>query len=315
MKLEFFRREKGTGTPTLRRLARRRYAVRTTTAVAILACLSAGLAIACGGGPTTASPSVSSKAPAGPPPVITLETTDSAINMPETIEGGWVTLELKNTGPGVHLIQLREATSPQDAERLLALERDPAVTRLALDAAAPYFGGVAPLTPGTSAQVTLNIPPGLYNVADDVPSDGVPNYRKGMARTLTVTAPNGTSAQEPVGTATLTMKDHSYSSLPSLPAGQSTIKFLNDGPEPHTAIIARLSEGKTVSDAFQSITAGSRTGIFAAVGGVEGEGKGLTAYATVNLQPADYIFYCGLTDAATGKTHGALGMVSGFTVR
>jgi hypothetical protein len=312
----------------LRRLLRRRYAVRTTTAFAILACWSAGLSIACGGGgtanPTTGSPPASGKAAAvGPQPrVITLETTDSVINMPETIESGWVTLELKNTGPGTHLIQLRRATSMPDAERLLALERDPATTRIALDAAAPYFGGVAPLTPGTSAQVTMNIPAGIYNVADDIPVDGIPNYQRGLARTLTVTAANAQAAREPVGTATLTMKDHSYSSLPSLPTGQSTIKFLNDGPDSHTAIIARLSEGKTVSDAFQRLAAISAGTVvrgsgplWESLGGLEGEGKGLTAYVTVNLQAGDYIFFCGLTDAATGKTHAALGMVSGFNVK
>jgi len=236
--------------------------------------------------------------------------------MPDSIEGGWVTLELKNTGQGTHLVQLRQATSPQDAERLLVLERDPATTRITLDAAAPYFGGIVPTAPGSSSQVTLNIPAGIYNVADDIPVDGIGNYRRGLARTLSVTASKGPSAQEPVATATLTMKDHSYSSFPALSAGESTIKFLNDGPEPHTAIIARLNEGKTVSDAFQSMAAGARGGGFTSVGGgVEGQGKGLTVYATLNLEAGDYIFFCGLTDAATGKTHGALGMVSGFTVR
>jgi hypothetical protein len=251
-----------------------------------------------------------------------MEVTDSAINMPETIEGGWVTLELKNTGAGNHLIQLRRATSVQDAERLLALQRDPATTRVVLDAAATHFGGVATLTPGTSAKVTMNIPVGLYNVADSIPVDGIPNYRSGLARTLTVTAAKGEPAQEPVATATLTMKDHSYSSFPALSAGQSTIKFLNDGPEHHTAIIARLNDGATVSDAFQRLSAisagtvarGSGS-LWQTLSGLEGEGKGLTAYVTINLMAGDYIFFCGLPDAATGKTHAALGMVSGFTVR
>jgi hypothetical protein len=294
----------------------------------ILTCVCVVLSMSCGGGGNTGTspdskPTASTKAPAGPAPrVIAVETTDSAINMAETIEGGWVTLELKNSGTTAHMIRLRKATSMQDAERLLALERDPAITRTALDAAAAHIGGVSPVTPGTSAQVTLNLPPGLYNVADNVPSAGVPNFRKGLARTLTVTAANGAAAQEPVGTATLTMKDNSYSTFPVLPVGQSTIKFLNDGPESHTAIIARLNADTTVSTAFQRLVAinagtverGSGP-LWETMGGLEGSGKGLTAYITVSLQAGDYIFFCGLPDPATGKTHAALGMVSGFTVR
>ena len=90
----------------------------------------------------------------------------------------------------------------------------------------------------------------------------------------------------------------------------------NGSIDRHPAIIARLGEGKTASDAFQGLVAGVRGGgVITTIAGLEGEGKGQTAYVTITMPAGDYIFFCGLPDTATGKTHAVLGMISGFTVR
>jgi hypothetical protein len=148
--------------------------------------------------------------------------------------------------------------------------------------------------------------------------DGIPHLAKGMVKPLRVTAPaaGATAAAAPSPRGSVTLKDFTFDLPETIPAGKSTWRIVNDGPQPHEAAVVKLAPGKTVQDYvgfFSAPPAGPPPG--ENVGGMQGLDKGSSGFVNFDLPAGDYAVICQIPDPATGKPHLALGMAKPLTVK
>jgi uncharacterized cupredoxin-like copper-binding protein len=283
--------------------------------------------------------------------VYSFDAQDYSFAGPATIEGGLVTLQLKNAGKELHHLQLLKFNDNVTADQVIgamASGNPESVFRFV-----SAVGGVGAIDPTGTAQVTENLQPGQYLLACFIPSpsDGIAHAAKGMVKPLTVTAaPAGQPAASPSAAATVTLKDFSFDSPATFNAGQVTIKVDNAGPQIHDMSVIKLAQGKQVQDALNflqavsappppvaasgsvsssgasgSVTVGTSSVAakpaaggpppFQDVGGINGLSQGLSGWANVNFTAGDYAFICNVPDPSSGKPHWALGMSKGFSVK
>jgi hypothetical protein len=108
--------------------------------------------------------------------------------------------------------------------------------------------------------------------------------------------------------------DFSYDAPSTVPAGLTTVKFINDGPALHQAQIVRLDSGKTMLDLKMALgQAGPLPRWAVQLGGPSAVDAGLTANATMNLRPGSYAILC-VVNVPGGIPHFVKGMLQPLTV-
>lgn len=248
-------------------------------------------------------------------PEIMVDAADFAYNMPDRVSEGWTKVTLNNSGDEPHHIQflrLKDGVTFDQFQDALKQGEGPALNLV------EQVGGVGAVHPSGSAQAVLYLTPGDYVVMCFIPSpsDGMPHFTKGMTNTMTVTEDVAFAYDEPTPTMTIRLKDYSFDLPESIPAGQSVIKVINDGPESHEFNILRLEAGKTLADVTAFLN-GEIEGPppFAPVGGMNGLDAGKYGYALLDLQPGNYVAICNIpSPKAAGAPHFMLGMIKEFTI-
>src|SRR4051794_12778294 len=116
-------------------------------------------------------------------------------------------------------------------------------------------------------------------------------------------------------TITVTARDFTLDMPDTLTAGATTLRLVNQGTEFHHIWIARLDEGRTVSDVLEALK--SRAGLPAWLKDAGGPNaprpEGGEASATVMLEPGNYIVAC-MIPGPDGIPHIMKGMVRPLTV-
>jgi hypothetical protein len=116
-------------------------------------------------------------------------------------------------------------------------------------------------------------------------------------------------------TITVTARDFTLDMPDTLTAGAITLRLVNQGTEFHHIWIARLDEGRTVSDVLEALK--SRAGLPAWLKDAGGPNaprpEGGEASATVMLEPGNYIVAC-MIPGPDGIPHIMKGMVRPLTV-
>jgi hypothetical protein len=108
--------------------------------------------------------------------------------------------------------------------------------------------------------------------------------------------------------------DFSYDAPATIPAGMTTVNFVNDGPALHQAQLVRLDSGKTIADLKTALTQpGALPGWAVQLGGPNAVDPGLTANATLNLAAGNYALLC-VVNVPGGVPHFMKGMVQPLTV-
>jgi hypothetical protein len=108
--------------------------------------------------------------------------------------------------------------------------------------------------------------------------------------------------------------DFTYDAPASIPAGLTTVKFVNDGPALHQAQIVRLDSGKTMADLKTALAASNQLPAWIVqLGGPNAVDPGLTANATLELSPGNYALLC-VVNVPGGVPHFMKGMVQPLTV-
>lgn len=276
------------------------------------------------------------------------EAQDYSFNGPATIEGGLVTLQLKNTGKEPHHLQLLKFNTGVTMDQLtaaIATGDETAIFKLV-----SFPGGVGTVDPNGNAEIIANLSEGQYALACFVQSpDGIPHLAKGMVKPLTVTAPTASAAPSVQAGQTVTMKDFAYDGPTSLSPGRTVIRIDNTGPQVHEMNVLKLAPGKQVQDVvnFFKAMAGPPAGAsakpaasapakpaasavggasaaakpaggpppFSSAGGANAESQNVTEWAVVNLDAGDYVLICNIPDPASGQPHSALGMVKQISVK
>jgi hypothetical protein len=221
---------------------------------------------------------------------------------------------LSNSGKEPHHVQflrLNDGVTVDQFEQALKQAEGPAL------AMTKQVGGVGAIHPGGTASAIVNLPAGEYIILCLIPSPGdhVAHHVKGMITSLKVEAGKNTTT-EPTAGLDVRLQDYSFNMPESLPAGATTIKVTNVGPEPHEFNILRLEKGKTLADVTAFLSgAASGPPPFAPVGGMNGLDVGVTGYAELDLAPGKYVAICNIpSPKAEGHPHFTLGMIKEFTV-
>jgi hypothetical protein len=101
------------------------------------------------------------------------------------------------------------------------------------------------------------------------------------------------------------MVDFAYPGPDRWAAGSHVLGVSNEGPQDHQLRLARLRPGSTVGDWMKAEDPGEHA---TDVAGVARLGAGAVAYLPVELPAGDYVAYCVIPDARSGRPHVELGM-------
>ena len=125
------------------------------------------------------------------------------------------------------------------------------------------------------------------------------------------------SQEQPVAPNTIAVhtRDYVFYQMPdTIPAGATTIRLINDGPELHHVWLVRLEEGKTKADFAAAMQHGHQMPSWAVdVGGPNTPVPGEESSATVVLEAGNYIVMC-VIPSSDGKPHVMKGMSRELTV-
>jgi uncharacterized cupredoxin-like copper-binding protein len=295
------------------RLQYNRAPVRLVLALAVISCAGLSAAASVLLTAQTVQAGVAASEPATPL-VVEVDATDFAVGVADSIEGGWVTVRLRNTGEEVHNVSIRKLNAGVTYEDVIPLVEQSATNELRN--VMTNSSGVGHVGPGLTGETTLNLEPGDYLLVCPISSpDGVQHMANGMFKLLRVTAPADPPTPEPQAAATLTLSDFSFD-LPATLATGATYRVVNKGPQIHELAPIRLAPGKTLDDAVTYITSGSPTkpAPFDELGGPAGAAAGTTVYWTMAFDPGQCVLVCNIPDPSSGKSHIQFGMVKSFSV-
>jgi hypothetical protein len=148
----------------------------------------------------------------------------------------------------------------------------------------------------------------------------------------------GSRAPREASTIEITATDYAFRAPAAAPSGWTTIRFANDGSEPHFVFMSRLPHGKTIAEyetelspvfahAWDRVREGATIDeavgeLFAAlppwfpelhfIGGPGLAAPGRTTETTLLIEPGDYVLEC-YVKTADGRIHYMEGMVRPIT--
>ncbi|MBM2826802.1 MAG: hypothetical protein HW403_866 [Dehalococcoidia bacterium] len=247
------------------------------------------------------------------PKTYTYEASDYSFSGPESIEGGVVTIGLKNMGKEPHHLQFFRINDTSKTDTIVTALKKEDLSVLAITTAP---GGAGTVDPQGMAEVTMTMSEGQYLLACFVPGlDGQPHIAKGMLRTIRVDKPSGSVGTEPTAKVTVSLKDFTFDQPATLAAGKSVVKVVNAGPQLHEWNLLKLAPGKTVDDVGKFFSSPAGPPPFQSAGGFNGVQKDSAGYALLNLTPGQYVAICNIPDPSKDQPHSALGMVKQFSVQ
>lgn len=112
---------------------------------------------------------------------------------------------------------------------------------------------------------------------------------------------------------TITARDYVLEMPDTIPAGLTTFRLRNRGAEFHIASLARLDDGKTVTEFFAAYQNGGEPAWSHAVGGPGPVMPGREIATSVVLEPGRYVVFCDI-DGPDHVTHWKKGMFKLLTV-
>jgi CubicO group peptidase (beta-lactamase class C family) len=127
-------------------------------------------------------------------------------------------------------------------------------------------------------------------------------------------APPAASAPSAPNEVTVRAADFAYEAPARIPAGMTTFRLANDGPNFHHMQIVRLDGAKTFADLQQALRKpGPLPGWAVVVGGPNAPDPKTEANATLDMRPGRYALVC-FVDVPGGVPHLAKGMIKELTV-
>jgi plastocyanin/uncharacterized cupredoxin-like copper-binding protein len=249
-------------------------------------------------------------------PTVTFEATDYGFTGPDSIPAGLVSVRIVNKGKDLHHVQLLRLDDGKTQKDFMeAVKTDPHIIYGNLSWVT-FAGGPNGVIPGESGTAILDLKPGSYVVTCIIPApNGVLHVNLGMVKPLTVKGPAVMGVSEPNAAVTITAHDFVFAPNAPFTAGSRTIRFNNEGAQPHEVLVVQLPPGKTIKD-FADAFAPGHTGPPPGkpIGGVSGIQQGSHAFFTANFTPGHYGLICFFEDATKKAPHFALGMTYEFDV-
>jgi uncharacterized cupredoxin-like copper-binding protein len=248
------------------------------------------------------------------PPALVIDGTEYAFAGPAEAQAGLTELTINNAGKELHqvaLVQIKDGKAFEDFAAAMAGggEEYP-------DFAVPV-GGPAVAVPGQQASTFVELEPGYYAMLCNIPdATGTPHTALGMMRPLRVAEAAAPSAAAPAADVTVQGADFKFGTEASYPAGEQVWTFDNVGQQNHELVLLKLEEGATIGDVAAAFApGGSGQPPALPLGGVAGLAPGTSQAFPVALTAGRYGLICFYPDAASGKVHAELGMMSEFDVK
>jgi hypothetical protein len=209
--------------------------------------------------------------------VVEIRGDEYAFVLPATIEGGWTTLRLENTGKEAHEFALAKLAGNRTRADVLEVLSDPATQEQGPPDWVTIRAGIPTLEADETASLTQQLEPGRYALICflDGPS-GKPHFLDGMLSILDVGDDAGADAPEPDATLTLGKRLQA----PDLAAGERTLELRNDADEPNAVFLVSYEPGKTDEDlvAWEE-------------GGMKGPAPGRFHGGAIDVPPHSSVYY------------------------
>lgn len=228
-----------------------------------------------------------------------------------TVAAGRLPLTLRNEGVEPHQLMVARLHDDVTLDDYLAADAE---GEEAASALVDEAGGVNAVDAGTSRTGYADLEPGDYIVLCFLPTPAGPSHlHEGMAAALTVVDAPVVGA--PASVNEIDLVDFGFT-LPESGLGQpGPYHVVNKGQSDHELALMRVDDDKGFADVVTFLQGGFRgEQPLAFVGGAGGVEPGADTYVDLDLEPGTYVAMCFLPDAATGKRHAELGMVTTFTV-
>lgn len=168
-----------------------------------------------------------------------------AFVMPQTIEGGWTTLRLENSGEEPHEFALAKLEGDRTRADVLDVFSDPATQEQGPPDWVTIRAGIPLLQAGKTASLTQQLEPGRYALICflDGPS-GKPHFLDGMLSMVDVGEDAGAGSPKPDATLALGKSLQA----PELQPGERTLELKNGADEPNAVFLVSYKPGKTDED-------------------------------------------------------------------
>lgn len=127
-------------------------------------------------------------------------------------------------------------------------------------------------------------------------------------------APAPPAAQTTVNTLRVVATDFAYQAPDTVPAGLTDIVMVNQGKEPHQAVVIRIDSAKTPDEVRAALMAAVPPAWVTVPGGPNGAMPGDSSNSTEVLTPGNYMLVCFMS-GADGKPHLMKGMTKSFVVQ
>lgn len=244
--------------------------------------------------------------------------TEFKFDLPATVDGGVVKIEMKNTSKEqpheLQLARVTDGTTPEQFAKEVLESEDGAPLPDYLLAA----GGVGLTPPGATTTVTQKLDAGTYVFFCNVGEDDEVHYKHGMLGSLKIQGDKG-KGDLPKADATVKAKDYGFE-FSGLKAGNNTVLFENTGQQFHHAFFLPLAPGATFDEAkaaFESQEAptGPPPVLFEKAAAVEVVNPGAKlVQSSVTLDKGSYVVLCFINDKSGGPPHFTKGMIKQLDV-
>lgn len=231
----------------------------------------------------------------------------------EEMEGGAIEIRLTNDGEKSHNLDLFRIEGDVSAREALQEANESFQSGKGLPEVIAGVGGVPELEAGDSATVVVDLTEGDYAFLCTVGN----HAQKGMLVEVEVSGDNG--AALPETDASVNASEYTFD-LEGIAAGTQTVKYTNEGQQPHFVDVVEYAEGVTATQVAAEVERfknDERPQLDdpVSIGGIATLDPGEAATGALEFQSGRvYAFACFLPDRAGGPPHAFAGMYVPFEV-
>jgi hypothetical protein len=267
---------------------------------------------------------------AATPNVVTITTTEYAVEAPDTIDAGWTTFRHINHGQELHYSHIVRIDSGRTVHDLVSAYQEAIRTSGPRPKWVTRFGGPGGTGPGGTSSVTEFLEPGSYVwICPIEDMEGNPHFGEGEVKEFVVRAADLAAANQgagPVAGASIRLMDFSFTVDSGFVAGRHTIRVENAGIEPHDLVMIKLAPGKTLEDLRTWLNPEmarrdrpdepppTLESLGMPAGGIAAIRPGMEVFLETDITPGEYVFLC-MATAPDGRSHIEHGMIQQISVR